>query len=51
MPLTLDVPSPPDGIVEPDFIPALELEAFEVLPLGGDQLATARKQRRFLCVS
>lgn len=41
-PLTLDVPGPPDGVVEADLVPAQQLEAFEILPLGRNQLATVR---------
>lgn len=31
--LTLHVPCPPDGVVEPDLVPPLELQALEVFPL------------------
>lgn len=41
-PLTLDIPGPPDGVVEADLVPAQQLEAFEILPLGRNQLAAVR---------
>lgn len=31
--LTLHVPCPPDGVVEPDLVPPLKLQALEVFPL------------------
>lgn len=40
--LTLHVPRPPDGIIEPDLVSPLELQALEILPLGGHQLPTER---------
>ena len=39
-PLTLDIPGPPDGIVEADLVSAEQLETFEILPLGRHQLTT-----------
>lgn len=40
--LTLHVPCPPDGIVEPDLVSPLELQALEILPLRRHQLPTER---------
>lgn len=42
--LTLDVPGPPDGIVEADLVSAEQLEAFEILPFGRHQFATVRER-------
>lgn len=42
MALTLHVPCPPDGVVEPDLVSPLELQALEILPLWRHQLATER---------
>lgn len=40
--LTLHVPGPPDGVVEPDLVSPLELQALEILPLRRHQLPTER---------
>lgn len=40
--LTLHVPGPPDGVVEPDLVSPLELQAFKILPLRRHQLPTER---------
>jgi len=37
-PLTLQAPSPPDRVVQPDLVPLSELQALEHLPLGGTWL-------------
>lgn len=41
--LTLHVPCPPDGVIEPDLISPLELQALEILPLWRHQLSTERQ--------
>lgn len=43
--LTLHVPRPPDGVIEPDLVSPLELQALEILPLGRHQLPTERQER------
>lgn len=43
--LTLHVPRPPDGVVEPDLVPPLELQALEILPLRRHQLPTERQEQ------
>lgn len=43
--LTLHVPRPPDGVVEPDLVPPLELQALELLPLRRHQLPTERREQ------
>lgn len=46
--LTLHVPGPPDGIVEPDLVSPLELQALKILPLWRHQLPTERQEERKL---
>lgn len=43
--LTLHVPCPPDGIIEPDLVSPLELQALEILPLWRHQLPTERQDK------
>lgn len=43
--LTLHVPCPPDGVVEPNLVPPLELQALELLPLWRHQLPTERQEQ------
>lgn len=43
--LTLDVPGPPDSIVETDFIPAQQSQPLEILPLGRHQLPAETPSR------
>lgn len=41
--LTLHIPCPPDGVIEPDLVSPLELQALEILPLWRHQLPTERQ--------
>lgn len=43
--LTLHVPGPPDGVVEADLVSPEQLQTFEVLPLGRDQLPAERQDK------
>lgn len=43
--LTLHVPRPPDGVIEPDLVSPLELQALEILPLWRYQLPTEKQER------
>lgn len=43
--LTLHVPRPPDGVIEPDLVSPLELQALEILPLWRHQLPTETQER------
>lgn len=43
--LTLHVPRPPDGIIEPYLVSPLELQALEILPLWRHQLPTERQDQ------
>lgn len=38
--LTLNVPSPPDGIVEANLVPPEKFQALEVFPFWGHQSST-----------
>lgn len=42
--LTLHVPGPPDCVVKADLVSPEQLQTFEVLPLGRDQLPAERKK-------